>query len=517
MKKDFKRGYVIVGLAVIMLLTSGILMVNKKSYAEPNLGKQCIEDTWLTSINEEEAYVKSENNKIDLPRGRYIREKPQSVPESDYRLFIGNSYNLFYKKLVQDEDGESIIYPGMTLLGRSSTNSILMNYLINETNFSNDKGEDDYYKQLLVFWALDRIAGFEDEKNYYDNYEYDQIVEAEKDRIYEDKYEIYPHDGNETYQWKYINNLSAGDKELLKNSEIGNKMIKYLDTWEKYINWYVDENKKVELDPVMPTDISYHLTNEYIETNLITPKSTGKVYSNKFDSYKIQVSEPMVVVDKSGETKTVYKAGESFRVRIPISKIKDKPINYAINIEGTFNFNTLTLYSFLPHRYEIPSEERMILYDKLNMSAVYRNCASTEKINTNLSLNFTKQIGNLNIKVIDVSTGDNLAKAEVAIYDDKNNIVYRYETTEKELNIKLPVGEYTVKQTITPPNYEAKTIEMRVSITENNTSEALLENIPLISVADTSKTSGYIPIIGFIILTIGILIIGILIKNKKHE
>lgn len=142
---------------------------------------------------------------------------------------------------------------------------------------------------------------------------------------------------------------------------------------------------------------------------------------------------------------------------------------------------------------------------------------SEEHLNTSLNIEFNQQVGNLDVKVIDASTGDNLSKAEVVIYDNKNNIVYRYETTEKELNIILPVGDYTVKQTVTPPNYEAKTIETRVKVTENNTSEAVLENIPLVSVPDTNKTSGYMPVVGFIVLIMGILILGVIIKNKKHE
>lgn len=165
-------------------------------------------------------------------------------------------------------------------LERANINSILMNYLINETNFSNDKDEDNYYKQLLVLWAIDRVAGFEDNKNYILDSENDQVIEIEKDQTYEDKYKVHSYtenDGTETsYYWKYLNNLSAGDKELLKNSEMGNKMTKYLDTWEKYLNWYLNENQKVEIDPITSEDISYHVTNEYIETNLITPKVQEK-------------------------------------------------------------------------------------------------------------------------------------------------------------------------------------------------------------------------------------------------
>ena len=58
-----------------------------------------------------------------------------------------------------------------------------MNYLINDTHFSDDRDEDDYYKQLLVLWALDRLRGFEDNKNY------DFDSELPGDNSYQDKLE----------------------------------------------------------------------------------------------------------------------------------------------------------------------------------------------------------------------------------------------------------------------------------------------------------------------------------------
>lgn len=96
-----------------------------------------------------------------------------------------------------------------------------------------------------------------------------------------------------------------------------------MDTWEDYVDWYLD-GSEVELDPITEGDISYYVTNDYIETNLITPSSTGKVYSEKFASYRVRVESPMIVVNKEGEEQTEFNADESFRVRIPISEIKIK-------------------------------------------------------------------------------------------------------------------------------------------------------------------------------------------------
>ena len=339
--------------------------------------------------------------------------------------------------------------------------------------------------------------------------------------MYDDKYEIDDHSEEEipykSYTWKYENNLSAGDKKLLKASEVGDKMLSYLDTWEEYVNWYIEENQQVELDSITQEDISYQVTNDYIETNLITPKTTGKVYANKYKSYQVDVSSPMIVVDEQGEEKTTFNAGESFRIRIPISEIKDKTLTYSINIKGIFSFDSLVLYEYpAPQRYETPSDERMDLYYILSGSTVNRNCISTKIVDTTLSINYTEQVGTLNIKVINAETKENLSNAEIVIYDSLGNVVYRKETTDKEISVTLPVGDYTVKQTVTPPNYQARVVEQKVTVTENKTTEAVLENIQLVEVPDLGRrTTGIIMIIGGLALAIGTIIITYILKNSK--
>lgn len=99
----------------------------------------------------------------------------------------------------------------------------------------------------------------------------------------------------------------------------------------------------------------------------------------------------------------------------------------------------------------------------------------------------------------------------------KGNEVYKYETTDKELNITLPVGEYIVKQTVTPPNYEAQTIQMRVDVTESGEANAVLENAPLVNVPDTAMNSIIFIIIGgLIVIAGGLLLFTNLRKKESH-
>ena len=522
--KRVKIKNVIIGFAIFALIISGILMINKSSYADLPVGSNyCPREINFVIGAKEEVYVSYNNNRIDLPYGRFAFSSnffSEKDSFSQYRLFFITPY--IFSKYVTDSYIDYALSSWREVHGTNQY-SYLLNFLINDTYFSNNYDEDDYYKQLLLLWALDRIAGFSDDVNYVYNYDYDGFLETDVDTKYDDKYDIEYYDYGDGkyrthYYWKYDNNLSAGDKKLLKKSKYGDKMLDYLDTWEDYVTWYVDQNHKVELDSLTQSDISYHVTNDYVETGLITPTSTGKVYSDKFSGYTVEVQSPMVVVNKNGEEETSFDAGESFRVRIPISEIENNNIDYSIRIDGEFEFEALQLYKGLEaSRYEEPSAGRMWLHDYLGYSAVMRNCKTTQTLDANLNLEFSQKIGNLNVKVIDSSTGKNLSRAEVTIYDMKGNEVYRYETTDSELNITLPVGEYVVKQTVTPPNYEAQTIQMRVDVTESGEANAVLENAPLVNVPDTAMNSIIFIIIGgLIVIAGGLLLFTNLRKKESH-
>ena len=89
--------------------------------------------------------------------------------------------------------------------------------------------------------------------------------------------------------------------------------------------------------------------------------------------------------------------------------------------------------------------------------------------------------------------------------------------SDKELNITLPVGEYIVKQTVTPPNYEAQTIQMRVDVTEDGTANAVLENAPFVDVPDTAMNSVIFMVIGgLVVIAGGILFFANLRKRKVN-
>ena len=155
---------------------------------------------------------------------------------------------------------------------------------------------------------------------------------------------------------------------------------------------------------------------------------------------------------------------------------------------------------------------------KVTVSYYILNCGEQEELEkfNPVYMNSNVAVGTLNIKVIDAETKENLSNAEVVIYDEDGKEVYRYKTTGEELNITLPLGNYTVKQIVTPPNYQARVVEQKVTITENSNTTATLENIQLIEVPDTGKTISNIIVIGIMITLIGAATILMTLKRKKQ-
>ena len=268
-----------------------------------------------------------------------------------------------------------------------------------------------------------------------------------------------------------------------------------------------------QLNPIDTAEISYHVTNDYIETELITPTAKDP-YSLMFREYEVNVSSPITVVDENGKEKTTFDSLEGFRLRIPVSEIKENKINFKAEIIGKIRVDQWGMYTEKSISVNL-DETRQIEWP----NAVLMNCGTWETYEAfyPLELNYDVAVGNLNIKVIDAESKEELKDAEIVIYDATRREVYRYQTTGSELNITLPIGNYTVKQIVTPPNYQARVVEQKIEITENGNTTATLENIQLISVPDTLKTATNITILGVIVTLIGLATIIITYSTKRKQ
>ena len=476
-------------LSVFIMVISITLLINKSSYAaEP-----------INYCTDTIDYIKITGESIDLIEGvslttgiEGIVGHPDDQPQSLGTLFFSKENR--YSDYIWDYENNNKTLQYVDV--GNSYNSAEIGYLLTKLEFSDDEIENNYYQQLLLFWAMDRLAGYEDEYNYInENGEIMILPEEEPTTIIE-------------------NNIPASIKKDIKSQPVGAKILNYLEEWENYVNWNLQENRTMEMDQINSENITYTVTDEYIETNLITPANKNKPYEKLFDSYQVEISEPFVVVNIEGKEQTTFKSGEEFKIRFPISKIQNNKLDYTINIKGIYKIpQAITYYPPAPLRIENDSQSN-ILYTTLMNSIILKNCIIEKQETTTMTINYSKQVGILNIKVIDAETKENLSNAEIVIYDSLGNVVYRKETTDKEISVTLPVGDYTVKQTITPPNYQARVVEQKVTVTENKTTEAVLENIQLVEVPDLGRrTTGIIMIIGGLAIIIGGSILGYNLKK----
>ncbi len=283
--------------------------------------------------------------------------------------------------------------------------------------FSKDPNENRYYSQLFLWWMTD----FYNEKDV---------------------------------------NLSKEEKEAITLSEKGKIVAQRIEEMKRYVN-ISDEETEVPIDKIDMSNITYYVTNDYIETSLITPDCTND-YAFAFSDYIVKTTSPVIVVDENGNEQTEFLRGESFKLRIPISEINNNQISFNAIIQGRTINDSWAFYE-----YSSTSTTYATAYVVYNMK-----CGQEEVIESFEPQEISKstEVGTVNIKVVDAQTKEELSDAEVIIIDSKGNEIYRYRTTSDTLTVTLPIGDYTIRQTVTPPNYEAKTIEQRSSLRKYSTS-----------------------------------------------
>ena len=369
--------------------------------------------------------------------------------------------------------------------GDSLNNSAIIEHR-NDTIPDNQILKKEYESETLIVYPIPRFSNNKEENSYYTQLFYWWMRDIDIQ----------------------VGNLTEEEKEMIRSSPNGKKIVEKIEEYERYNNWLYSDNQSAPmLDEINTDSITYYVTDDYIETSLITPDCT-KDFSYMFTDYEVKVSSPITVVDKNGNEKQEFERGEGFKLRVPLSEVKNGTLNMKAEIIGNTTFNTRATYQL-----SSPSTNTRALI--LPLALIDCGESKTAQAFQPLQLNHTEQVGTLNIKVIDAETKENLSNAEITIYDSLGNIVYRMNTTNSEINVTLPIGEYTVKQTITPENYQPIVVQKRVSVTGNETTEAVLENIQLLEVPNLGRnTTGIIMIIGGLVLVIGCIIIGVNLRKK---
>ncbi len=478
-----KKKYVVITVSILFAVVAVLLLIQKNSYAE-EFDATCPDYVSVEESDEKLGFIKTDYEQILLPKEVIVKNE--------------NTIYDYLGILVQRGNGTQY------------RDCYFDNIMSIVPNVSSDDYENRYYKQIIFWWLGDLLEGYDNNFNYISGRE----VSMESNSS--DKYDS---DGN----YKYDNNLSALEKKAILESPMGSKISQILNQLVSLIGkkgWCPitnpDDISTTNINNIDMNNISYYATDDYIETSLIVP-TVSQDYYPFFNYYTVEVGNDITVLDQNNNIRKEFRSSEGFKLRIPFSKINDN-LNLKFTIQGSYRYNNYQYY----HNKQIHSSSILPYLPNTEIreipNGILMQCGSyDEELFLPLDVSYTETIGNLNIKVIDSSTGNLLPSAEVTVFDDKNHEVYRQTTSKSEINLKLPVGEYVVKQTITPPNYESITIQKRVTVETDDTAEAVLENVPLVDVPDTGMNIIIFDIIGGLILVAAGILVVITLRKKRLQ
>ena len=479
-----KKKYAVITVSILFVVAAFVLFIQKNSYAE-EFDATCPDYVSVEESDEKLGFIKTDYEQILLPKEVIVKNE--------------NTIYDYLGILVQRGNGSQY---------RSCYFDDIMSII---PNISSDDYENRYYKQIIFWWLGDLLDEHDNNFNYINGRE----VNIESNSS--DKY-----DSNGDY--KFDNNLSALEKKAILESPMGNKISRILNQLVGLIEekgycpiTIPDDISTTDINNIDMSNVSYYATDDYIETSLIVP-TIEQDYYPFFNHYSIEVDDDIIVLDQNNTIRKEFRSAEGFKLRIPFSKINNS-LHLKFTIQGSYRYHNYQYY----HNKQIHSDSLLPYLPNTDIreipNGVLMQCGSyDEELFLPLDVSYTETIGNLNIKVIDSSTGNLLPSAEVTVFDDKNHEVYRQTTSKSEINLKLPAGEYVVKQTITPPNYESITIQKRVTVETDDTAEAVLENVPLVDVPDTGMNIIIFDIVGGLLLVAaGILVVITFRKRKLHS
>ena len=274
----------------------------------------------------------------------------------------------------------------------------------------NDKN-DEYLTRIAVWWYQDRSAGVSDTSS---------------------------------------GVLTANQKSVIKASS-------YYQYIEPLVSGAVNaKNNPTVINPSFSLNSSsFKLSNDhtYLITDLI------KVNSNvSFDSYRVSVNNSAVqILDENNSPVTGnINSGKGFKLRVNLSSI-DNPIT--VNVSVVVNYSEYEAYSYSP-----PSN----LADNMQQSfaAALVPVAKQKTISSNVSM----PTGSLTIKKVDSANNSPLAGANIEVTRViTNQVVASFTSTTSDYKISnLLPGEYTIKETKAPTDYEIDKASTNVVITTDN-------------------------------------------------
>lgn len=181
-----------------------------------------------------------------------------------------------------------------------------------------------------------------------------------------------------------------------------------------------------------------------------------KVSSTNISEYKVSITsgpEGTSIIDKTGEAKTTFSSSETFRVKVPVSKVDGTKETIKVKISATGK-----IYKAYEYQPDVQSQQNV------TPSVI---TPVEEKVETSIDLSISTS--KITIVKIDKATGNAIAGAKLVLKDSEGNEITSWTSTTLGHVIKnLPNGTYTVEETKAPNGYELTEEVVKFTISDNS-------------------------------------------------
>lgn len=181
-----------------------------------------------------------------------------------------------------------------------------------------------------------------------------------------------------------------------------------------------------------------------------------KVSSTNISEYKVSITsgpEGTSIIDKSGKSKTTFSSSETFRVKVPVSKVDGTKETIKVKISATGK-----IYKAYEYQPDVQNQQNV------TPSVI---TPVEEKVETSIDLSISTS--KITIVKIDKATGNAIAGAKLVLKDSEGNEITSWTSTTLGHAIKnLPNGTYTVEETKAPDGYELSEEVVKFTIDDNS-------------------------------------------------